>query len=927
MPDNETRQSLLTIVVPSFNERENVAPLVKQLNRVLLGVDADILYIDDSTDDTPDVVQAVASWSRLPLRVLHRETRTGGLAGAVAEGIRDASGEYIVVMDGDLQHPADLVPILLNTAVNESMDLVVASRYLGEGEASGLTSAWRRSVSSVSTVLARRCFPHRVGRSCTDPMTGFFCVRRDAVDLGRLHPRGFKILLEILARHELRVTEVPFVFGQREGGKSKASWKNGLLFLYQMGSLRMGRLARFAAVGGLGTVVNLLVMSILVHLAGLNYLVAAVLATELSIVQNVLMQERFVFEDVRDGVHSRRSRLAQSITFNNVETAVRLPFLVLLVSGLGLYSVAAQALTLAVAFAARFVFLTRVVYRPQRGAYPRRHAAVGTPALRLTRLVARFPLRGKVAVPASNHFAVPPNDEEKYHYIGGVQHRWFWWAHALSFAGIAFSLYGFARMQYWTLIALVPLALYAGETLLGLRTSTFRRSVTLPDHQFLVETWAPSSYPPIDVFLPTAGEEAELLENTYRHVAQLEWPGELRIHVLDDSGRDEVAALASRYGFGYFARPGSEYKKAGNLRYAFERTCGDHILILDADFVPRKDALYELVPYFDDETVGIVQSPQYFATPKSMNWLQRGAGATQEVFYRFIQVSRDSVGAAICCGTSALYRRSALDAIGGFPKIAHSEDVFTGFEMDKVGYRLRYVPVNVTQGICPDEINGFITQQYRWCEGSAELACGADFHTHPSLTSKMRLSFWSGFFYYGTTAMNGFFAPIPILIMVWIFPQYVHASNFVPLIGLFVLWLVVYPALLKTRWRLETLRVQTIYAFTHAVAIYDVCFAGNASEWVPSHGSEHTATPLAIKVKRIMATYLSVTMSLAVFGLAYRLSEAEYHLSDWWPGMLFLAANVYVFLPVVWLAMRKPAPAAAQPVSPADRQWFEEVTQ
>lgn len=111
-----------------------------------------------------------------------------------------------------------------------------------------------------------------------------------------------------------------------------------------------------------------------------------------------------------------------------------------------------------------------------------------------------------------------------------------------------------------------------------------------------METWAPEVYPSVDVFLPTAGEDMDLLENTYRHVRAVEYPGTWRVHVLDDMARPEVEALAIRYGFGYLARPGSEYKKAGNLRYAFDRTDGDHILILDADFVPRPDILLDLCP-------------------------------------------------------------------------------------------------------------------------------------------------------------------------------------------------------------------------------------------------------------------------------------------------------------------------------------------
>ena len=184
----------LTVVIPSFNERDNVTVLVGGLEEALRGTDAEILYVDDSTDDTADVVRELARTCRMPLRVLQREEPRRGLAGAVRDGMCEANGTYIVVMDADLQHPPALVPVLLRAAQDEAVDMVVASRYCGDGAASGLSSSLRRSVSSFSTVLARTCFPRRVGRVCSDPMTGFFCVRRESVDLDRLRPRGFKIL-------------------------------------------------------------------------------------------------------------------------------------------------------------------------------------------------------------------------------------------------------------------------------------------------------------------------------------------------------------------------------------------------------------------------------------------------------------------------------------------------------------------------------------------------------------------------------------------------------------------------------------------------------------------------------------------------------------------------------------------------------------
>lgn len=364
-----------TVIVPTYNEGANVHTLIDRLSAALRGRNAEILVVDDSTDDTPQQVRSAAARADLPVRLIHREgtDRAGGLAGAVTAGINASDSDFVLVMDGDLQHPPEMVPDLRDAA--DDVDLAVASRYRGDGDSSGLSSGYRRFVSSGSTVIAQACFPRRVGRVCTDPMTGFFCFRRSAIDLTRLRPRGFKILLEILARHDLRVRELPFTFGDRLAGDSKASWRNGVQFLYQMASLRMGRMSRFAAVGALGTVVNLAVMALLVGgIADLNYVAAAIVAAEVSILHNFLLQERFVFRDLRDGVHSWRRRLGQHLAFNNVEALLRLPFLVLLVETMHVYALLAQAVTLAIAFVARFLFVSRVVYRPHGPALARTSA-------------------------------------------------------------------------------------------------------------------------------------------------------------------------------------------------------------------------------------------------------------------------------------------------------------------------------------------------------------------------------------------------------------------------------------------------------------------------------------------------------------------------------------------------------------------------
>ncbi|WP_415075032.1 glycosyltransferase [Microbacterium sp.] len=230
----------LTVVVPTFNESLNVAELIRQLADSTGDLECEIVFVDDSTDDTPDVIRSLADGAVLPVRVIHREVGVGGLGGAVVEGFRAAEAHICVVMDGDLQHPPQDVPKLVERFRAGGADVVVASRYTGAGTADGLSGAVRSLVSRASTVVAKVLFPRRL-RQCSDPMTGFFLVDTRQIDLHTLHPRGFKILLEILVRQPLRIAEIPFHFAERHAGESKASFWQGVQFLTQLAALRFRR--------------------------------------------------------------------------------------------------------------------------------------------------------------------------------------------------------------------------------------------------------------------------------------------------------------------------------------------------------------------------------------------------------------------------------------------------------------------------------------------------------------------------------------------------------------------------------------------------------------------------------------------------------------------------------------------------------------
>ena len=330
-----------------------------------------MIFVDDSDDDTPTEIAAAAQLSTMPVHLHHRTgaARVGGLGGAVVDGLRLVDSPWAVVMDGDLQHPPELLPGLVEMAEQRDADVVVASRHVVGGSSEGLANGARVMVSDLSTRITKLVFPRRLS-GITDPMSGFFLIRPAAFDLDTLRPNGFKILLELLVRTKgLSKQEVPFVFGERHAGESKASLKEGLRFLGQLARLNLGRLrtglrlpapdvlariASFGAVGVTGIFVNSLLMWLLAspELLGLNYLLAAVIATQGSSTWNFALIDTVVYRGPK-----RLTRLRRWLGFLGLSNAVlvlRIPLLALLVSVFGVHYLIANAFTLMFGFLLRF---------------------------------------------------------------------------------------------------------------------------------------------------------------------------------------------------------------------------------------------------------------------------------------------------------------------------------------------------------------------------------------------------------------------------------------------------------------------------------------------------------------------------------------------------------------------------------------------
>lgn len=500
----------------------------------------------------------------------------------------------------------------------------------------------------------------------------------------------------------------------------------------------------------------------------------------------------------------------------------------------------------------------------------------------------------------------PPTDEEAFRDLGPSR-LWVQPVAAAASIPVLVSVVLFAGRTPW----LWPLYVTVGLTIISVSlwviTGIRKPRVSVKTHERTVRQWSPVDAPSVDVFVPVCGENHEVLENTFKHVEQLYWPGSLSVWVLDDGDDAVVAELAAAYGFRYRVRPDRGHlKKAGNLRSAFQVSDGEVIAIFDADFCPRPDFLRQLVPYLNDPEIGIVQSPQEFDTDESMGWLQRTAGATQEIFYRWVQPSRDRIGATVCCGTNALYRRSALDEIGGFPEIDHSEDLYTGIWMLRAGYQTRFVPLRLAKGLCPDELAPFLTQQYRWANGTVALVTDRE-HSLEKLAPIQRVAMWAGLCYYTETSALAINIFVPSVVMCWAYPADVSPAHALLLLPSLWVLIVLFPIVHRSRWRLEVLRIQLAQSFAHLLVLAHAA-RGSYAGWVTT-GAGGGSSALAKSISRIMVITLTLGVVAWLGGTIAGISV--YGLHQFWAMAVLAGGYSWLAIPLIFEGVKilRPVPA------------------
>lgn len=359
--DSQAEHSVhLSLIVPTYNERANIDLLVQQisdmLDRFLPGSYELILVDDDSPDRTWEY--ALSMQAKYPhLRVMRRQQERG-LATAVIRGWQVAQGKVLGVIDGDLQHPPEVLGKLLK-AIDAGADVAVASRY-AQGGGVGSWSGVRHFLSRGAIRVALFLLPE-VSSRLSDPMSGYFLLRREAIAECKLDPIGYKILLEVMGRGNIKqVADVGYTFHERTSGSSKVTWRQYEEFVRHLLRLRfatgnvpvggLGRFLRFGLVGLSGVIVDYFILLLLYKVLGLDFSLSKVVAVAIAIMNNFVWNDLWTFNDTARLAQGWQAILIRFIRFAiacSLGAFINIGLAILLKESLGIHFIVANLIAIA----------------------------------------------------------------------------------------------------------------------------------------------------------------------------------------------------------------------------------------------------------------------------------------------------------------------------------------------------------------------------------------------------------------------------------------------------------------------------------------------------------------------------------------------------------------------------------------------------
>jgi cellulose synthase/poly-beta-1,6-N-acetylglucosamine synthase-like glycosyltransferase/glycosyltransferase involved in cell wall biosynthesis len=696
-----------TIVIPAMNEADNVLPLIARIQSAVSGRKVAVLFVDDSRDTASisqvTIARMMYCSQDFDVNIFHRtgEKRWGGLSGAVADGMRSAASEQIIVMDGDLQHPPELLPDMIDAGAEK--DIVIASRYTKGGSAEGLDGGIRHLVSRGSTMLAKLFFPLRL-RPVSDPMTGYFLVNKSKIDRSRLRPKGFKILLEILATHpKLSVAEVPLQFAERVAGASHGSLKQGFEFLTQLLSLRFGQIARFFTslpkffqfgfIGGSVFAIGMALLYLLVEVAGWSPLAANALQLAVTFWLNYFLNRRITWRErtiSRLAAHKFLVSRAATTVINYFLFAwlISVSFSLTLAGNaydISINYLVANVITLLAIMALNYEISDRWAFAEPK---PKKRAEV---LARTGRFPIGLALSGLLIVVIAASISMAPSNALPI---------------ILAFSGLALFLQ--ASLEVWRMV-------YAYREPDAVERLRFPKPVTEgPKERFCL--------------IVPARHESAVLADTLKQLVKQTHPNVRIITIICD---DDTETLAAAYGAAkdelrievmeYPLAPDTKPNKPLQLNYVLERTVSRNYTvfgIVDAEDSVHPELLDHIDAAFRDKEVGIVQGGVQLMNHDSSWYSLHNVLEYYRWFNSAMAFQADSQFMPLG-GNTIFLRTSLIRKAGGWP-VTLTEDCSLGVLLStkyKTKTAVYYEPRLATREETPDTLRSLFKQRVRWNQG------------------------------------------------------------------------------------------------------------------------------------------------------------------------------------------------------------------
>jgi cellulose synthase/poly-beta-1,6-N-acetylglucosamine synthase-like glycosyltransferase len=438
---------------------------------------------------------------------------------------------------------------------------------------------------------------------------------------------------------------------------------------------------------------------------------------------------------------------------------------------------------------------------------------------------------------------------------------------------------------------------------------------------FYVTTWQrkrrarPTPWPgqKVDVFILTYNEPVALVRETAVCAVNMRYPH--KTYILDDGNREEMRALAEELGCNYLARTVRTHAKAGNLNNGLGHSDGEFIVTLDADHVPMPDLIDQLIGFFRDPRVGVVQTAQDFYNLDSYQhmtrWERRFAWQQQELFFSIIQPGKDSFNAAFYCGSPAMLRRQALEEIGGFATGTVTEDVHTGMRMQKRGWKVAYYNRTLARGLAPQTFPGFATQWYRWGYGAMQVLRQENPLFGRGLSFGQRLCYFASFYFYWVSYQKLIYVITPIFsLATGIFPLVAAPKIFVLYFVPYFLLNVVASGLLQGGFQGYLLSEQfNVVKLPVLMRSVTGLFRREGTFNVTPKSRSEAATPGNVMIQIVLAAGL--VAAVAVGG--WRLASAAPGYYFWAVALNILWALFYLelLLPTLWRALKRREQRAA----------------